>query len=87
MEPEFNYYVLIVPKNDGDFRPIVLDYGLSYEKASERMRWYINDHGLNYKENGRQYRAFIHIKRTTEPIPTGYRLMALKDVKGVLYET
>lgn len=75
------YYVVIVPKNKGDFRPCVLEYGLSYEKAQEKVRWYINDHGLRFKQNGKTYPALVQIKRTKEALPDGYYLLTVKAVK------
>lgn len=70
------YYVVIVPENKGDFRPCVLEYGISYEKASEKVRWYINDHGLRFKKNGKQYPALIQIHRISDTLPEGYFLFS-----------
>ena len=77
-----SFYVVVVPKYNGDFRPCVLEYGLSYEKAQEKVRWYINDHGLRFKKDGKEYPALIHIKRTKDALPDGYYLLTVKAVKA-----
>lgn len=72
------YYVVIVPENKGDFRPCVLDYGLSYEKAQEKVRWYINDHGLRFKKGDKKFPALVQIRRTKDTLPDGYYLLTMK---------
>ena len=76
-----SFYVVVVPKKEGEFRPCVLEYGISYEKAAEKVRWYINDHGLRFKQNGKVYHALIQIKRINETLPDGYFLFT--SVKAV----
>lgn len=76
-----SFYVVVVPKYKGDFRPCVLEYGLSYEKAQEKVRWYINDHGLRFKKDGKEYPALIQVKRTKDTLPDGYYLFTVKAVK------
>lgn len=76
------FYVVVVPKREQDFRPCVLEYGLSYEQAQNKVRWYINDHGLRFKTNGKTYPALVHIKRINETLPDGYFLFtAIKEIK------
>lgn len=81
---DVTYFIVIQPKYEGKFRPVVLDYGLTYKQAEKRMREYIMDHGLNFTENGKCYEAFCYIKQTKEDLPSGYRILAPKDIKGVL---
>ena len=81
MENDFTYYVVVMPKFEGKFRPFVLDYGLSYEKAERVMRQYVDDHGLHYFEDGKNHEAFCFIKRTKEELPSGYRIKNLKNIK------
>ena len=76
------YYVSVVPKYEGDFRPFILEYGISFEKASEKVRWYINDHGLRFKKNGKHYPALIQIHRISETLPDGYYVMSsIKEIR------
>lgn len=76
-----SYYVEVVPKFKGDFRPCVLEYGISFEEAERKVKWYINDHGLRFKSKGEVYPALVHIKRINEKLPDGYYLFT--SVKAV----
>ena len=66
------YYVMVHPVNKGDFRPIVIDYGLTLEGAERVQRRFIEDNGLRFKFNGKHYPATIRIYRTSETLPEGY---------------
>ena len=66
------YYVMVHPVNKGDFRPIVIDYGLTLEGAERVQRRFIEDHGLRFKSNGKHYPAHIRIYRTSETLPENY---------------
>ena len=66
------YYVMVHPVNKGDFRPIVIDYGLTLDGAERVQRRFIEDHGLRFKFNGKHYPAHIRIYRTLETLPEGY---------------
>ena len=66
------YYVMVRPSNKGDFRPLVIDYGLTLEGAERVQRRFIEDHGLRFKFNGKHYPAHIRIYRTSETLPEGY---------------
>lgn len=80
---ENSYYVIVVPKRGQDFRPCLLEYGITYEKAERVMRWYINDHGLRFKKNGKVYPALVQIKRINETLPDGYFLISsIKEIKA-----
>ena len=75
------FNVVVVPSHGDDFRPRVLEYGVSIEKAQKAVRWYINTYGLRYKENGRHYHALVQIKRIKDPLPDGYFLFTPVNVK------
>ena len=77
-----SFYVIVVPKYKGDFRPCVLEYGISFEKASEKVKWYINDHGLRFKTKGETYPALVQIKSAKHGLPNNYRLMTFKEKKN-----
>ena len=66
------YYVMVHPVNKGDFRPIVIDYGLTLDGAERVQRRFIEDHGLRFKFNGKHYPAHVRIYRTSETLPEGY---------------
>lgn len=79
---ENSYYVIVVPKRGQDFRPCLLEYGITYEKAERVMRWYINDHGLRFKKDGKVYPALVQIHRIKDELPDGYYLFtSAKAVK------
>lgn len=73
------YYVTVLPKNTGDFRPLIIDYGLTYEKANNVMRRYIQDHGMRFKKNGKHYPAFVYIYKITQRLPKGYYLFSKEN--------
>ena len=66
------YYVMVRPSHEGDFRPLVIDYGLTLEGAERVQRRFIKDHGLRFKSNGKHYPAFVRIYRTSETLPEDY---------------
>lgn len=72
MKREDLYYVMVRPLHEGDFRPLVIDYGLTLEGAERVQRRFIEDHGLRFKFNGKHYPAHIRIYRTSEPLPEDY---------------
>lgn len=81
---DYTYYVVVEPRYQGDFRPSVLDYGLTFEAATNVMRSYINERGLKFKENGKHYPCHIYIKRSVvDELPTGYRMLILKNLEIV----
>lgn len=65
------YYIVIEPRYRGDFNPVILDYGVSYEKATAIMREYINESGMKYK--GKPCHLFI--KQTAYGLPKGYKVI------------
>ena len=77
------FTVVVVPTNNGDFRPCVLAYGISLEKAQQKVRWYINDHGLRFKSGNKTFPALVQIRRINDPLPDGYFLFTAKEVKIV----
>lgn len=81
MSMERFYCVEVVPKREKDFSPHALGYFKSYEKAEATKRWYINDHGLTFKKNGKHYPALVQIRRTDDPLPDGDFLLTVKEIK------
>lgn len=77
-----NYYkVIVVPIEPDDFRPCVLEYGVSLEKAEKIVRRYVCDHGLRFKKDGKFYPALVQIRKIKEMLPDGYFLLTPKGVK------
>ena len=74
------FKVVVVPTND-DFRPCVLEYGISLEKAESIVKKYINDHGLTFKANNKRYPALVQIRKISDPLPDGYFLFTVKGVE------
>ena len=72
MKREDLYYVMVRPSHEGDFRPIVIDYGLTLEGAESVQRRFIQNHGLRFKFNGKHYPATVRIYRTSETLPEDY---------------
>ena len=72
MKREDLYYVMVRPSHEGDFRPLVIDYGLTLEGAERVQRSFIKDHGLRFKFNGKHYPASVRIYRTSETLPENY---------------
>ena len=70
-EYEILYYIVIEPRNEGAFRPVILDYGVYFDKATEIMRDYINDYGLKFKGKP----CHLYIKQTVTGLPKGYTIL------------
>ena len=70
-----------MPKREKDFSPHTLGYFKSYDKAEATKRWYINDHGLTFKKNGKHYPALVQIRRADDPLPDGDFLFTVKEIK------
>lgn len=83
MNKEELYYVIVVPQNEGDFNPLVIEYGISLKSAENVVRRYINDHGMRFKKNGKKYPSFVRIMRISEPLPEDYYLLTLKEIVEV----
>ena len=66
------YYVMVLPAREGDFRPLVIDYGLTLDGAERVQRRFIEDHGLRFKVKGKSYPATVRIYRTSETLPENY---------------
>lgn len=81
MSMERFYCVEVVPKREKDFSPHTLGCFKSYEKAEATKRWYINDHGLTFKKNGKHYPALVQIRRADDPLPDGDFLFTVKEIK------
>lgn len=66
------YYVMVRPSHEGDFRPLVIDYGLTLDGAERVQRRFIEDHGLRFRVKGKSYPATVRIYRTSETLPEDY---------------
>lgn len=68
------YYVMVVPTSKAKikFRPCVLEYGLTFDKATVVMRNFIMNHGLWFKVGGQKQPARVQIYRTSETLPEDY---------------
>ena len=80
MTKESLYYVVAEPQNKGDFRPIVLEYGIDLIHAERVVRKHINENGLRYKIKGKKYPAFIRIRRIADTLPDNYVLITKVEV-------
>ena len=74
------YCVEVIPKREQDFSPRLLGYFKSFDKAEAARRWYINDHGLTFKNNGKHYPALVQIRRIKDPVPDGEFFFTAKAV-------
>ena len=72
MKDNNTYYVMVEPTSKTDFRPCVLEYGLTFEKATAVMRNFVMQHGLWLKVKGEKRPARVHIYRTSETLPEDY---------------
>lgn len=72
MKDNNTYYVMVEPTSKTQFRPCVLEYGLTLEKATAVMRDFIMQHGLWFNVKGEKRPARIHIYRTSETLPEDY---------------
>ena len=76
------YYVVAEPQHSGDFRPVVIEYGIDLISAERVVRRHINDYGLRYKVKGKKYPAFVRIHRISDNLPEDYVL--LKKVEATV---
>lgn len=74
------YYVVAEPQIEGNFRPIVLEYGIDLITAERVVRKHINDNGLRYKIGDKKYPAFIRIRRISDTLPDDYILFTKAEV-------
>ena len=74
------YYGVAVPQHEGDFRPVVLEYGVDLVTADRIVRRHINDNGLHYKVKGKKYPSFVRIYRITDTLPEDYVLIRAIEV-------
>ena len=81
MKKEDLYYVVAEPQNKGDFRPVVLEYGIDLKTAENVVRRFINTNGLRYKIKDTKYPAFIRIRRIAETLPKNYVLITKVEVE------
>lgn len=74
------YYVVAEPQHKGDFRPIVIEYGIDFNTAEKVVRKYINENGLRFKVKDERYPAFVRIMRISEKLPDKYVLITKAEV-------
>lgn len=82
MKKEVLCYVVAEPQNKGDFRPVVLEYGVDLITAQKVVRKYINDFGLLYKVGRTKYPAFVRIRRVSEHLPKNYLMLKARVENG-----
>ena len=80
MKKEDLYYVVAEPQIEGNFRPIVLEYGIGLIHAEKVVRKHINENGCRYKVNGKKFPAFIRIRRIADVLPDDYILIPKAEV-------
>lgn len=81
MRKEDLFYVVAEPQHNGDFRPVVLEYGVDLIKAERIVRNYINDFGLRYKVGNKKFPTFVRIHRISDNLPDGYVMLVKKEVE------
>ena len=74
------YYVVAEPQHRGDFRPVVLEYGVDLITADKVVHRYINESGLRFKVKDKSYPAFVRIHRISETLPDDYLLITAVEV-------
>lgn len=74
------YYVVAEPQHSGDFRPVVLEYGIDLITADRVVHKYINDFGLRYKIGNKKFPTFVRIHRIADTLPDDYVLIRAIEV-------
>lgn len=80
MAKERLFYVVAEPQKKGDFRPVVLEYGISLEAAEKYVRNYINENGLLIKIKHTKHPAFVRIMQISDKLPDDYVLITKVEV-------
>jgi len=80
MMKENLYYVVAEPQHRGDFRPVVLDYGVDLITADKVVRRFINENGLRIKIGDKKFPAFVRIHRIADTLPDDYVLIRAIEV-------
>lgn len=80
MAKERLFYVVAEPQKKGDFRPVVLEYGISLEAAEKYVRNYINESGLFIKIKNTKHPAFVRIMQISDKLPDDYVLITKVEV-------
>lgn len=80
MAKERLFYVVAEPQNKGDFRPVVIEYGVSLANAERIVRHYINTNGLRIKIGDTRYPAFVRIMQISDKLPDDYVLITKAEV-------
>lgn len=74
------YYVVAEPQHSGDFRPVVLEYGIDLITADRVVHNYIRDFGLRYKIGDKKFPTFVRIHRIADTLPDDYVLIRAIEV-------
>ena len=82
MAKERLFYVVAEPQNKGDFRPVVIEYGVSLANAERIVRHsdLINTNGLRIKIGDTKHPAFIRIMQISDKLPDNYVLVTKAEV-------
>ena len=80
MMKENLYYVVAEPQHRGDFRPVVLDYGVDLIAADKVVHKFINENGLRIKIGDKKFPAFVRIHRIADTLPDDYVLIRAIEV-------
>lgn len=74
------YYVVAEPQHRGDFRPVVLDYGIDLITADKVVHRFINENGLRIKIGNKKFPTFVRIHRISDTLPDDYLLITAVEV-------
>ena len=80
MMKENLYYVVAEPQHRGDFRTVVLDYGVDLIAADKVVHKFINENGLRIKIGDKKFPAFVRIHRIADTLPDDYVLIRAIEV-------
>ena len=74
------YYVVAEPQHSGDFRPVVLEYGIDLITADKVVHRFINENGLRIKIGDKKFPTFVRIHRIADTLPDDYVLIRAIEV-------
>lgn len=80
MERQDLYYVVAEPQHGGDFRPVVLEYGIDLITADKVVHRFINENGLRIKIGDKKFPTFVRIHRIADTLPDDYVLIRAIEV-------
>ena len=74
------YYVVAEPQHRGDFRPVILEYGVDLITADKVVHRFINENGLRIKIGNKKFPTFVRIHRIADTLPDDYLLITAVEV-------